>query len=276
MLTRLLVLVAVLAVLSVVFGVLESLWPSVKGQRHRRGGLGTDLAWWFWDPFVNKTLAFVAVVIVVVPIALLVTAGDDGGSLKEKLEARETLLSRQPLWVQSLQLLVLFDVIGYWSHRGFHRIEMLWSYHAVHHSSTELDWLSAVRVHPVNELGTRVLQAVPIVLLGYDTSLIAAFVPLLTFYAIGLHANLRWNFGWFRYVIASPVFHRWHHTTELEGLDRNFAGMFPWMDIAWGTLYFPKDRQPLEFGILGDIVPNGLFRQLAYPWRRKAAAAPVE
>ena len=29
---------------------------------------------------------------------------------------------------------------------------------------------------------------------------------------------LRWG-----YVLASPVFHRWHHTSEAEGLDQNFA-----------------------------------------------------
>lgn len=274
MIARLAALVAVLAVLSVVFGVLEARWPSIRGQRRRRPGLGTDLAWWFWNPLVNQPIAFVGVLVVVVPIALVVTAGGDGATLKERLEARETWLSAQPLWLQTVQLLVLFDLIGYWSHRGFHRIETLWRYHAVHHSSVELDWLSAVRVHPVNELGTRVLQAAPIVLLGYDTSLVAAFVPLLTFYAIGLHANLRWDFGWFRYVIGSPVYHRWHHTTELEGLDRNFAGMFPWLDIVFGTLYFPRDRQPLEFGILGDVVPTGLLRQLWYPWRTRPAAAP--
>ncbi|MCC6385833.1 MAG: sterol desaturase family protein [Dehalococcoidia bacterium] len=272
MVARLVVLVAVLAVLSVVFGVLEWLWPSVRGQRRRRPGLGTDIAWWFWDPLVNKTISFIGVVAVVVPIALVLTAGMEGDTLKAKLEARETWLSAQPLWLQSLQLLVLFDVLGYWSHRAFHRVEMLWRYHAVHHSSRELDWLSAVRVHPVNELGTRVVQSVPVVVLGYDTSLVAAFVPLLAFYAIGLHANLRWNFGWFKYVIASPVFHRWHHTTELEGLDRNFAGMFPVLDVVFGTLYFPKDRQPLEFGILGDLVPDNLLRQIAYPWKARARA----
>ena len=35
-------------------------------------------------------------------------------------------------------------------HRLLHR-PLLWRFHAVHHSSTQVDWLSAVRVHPVND-----------------------------------------------------------------------------------------------------------------------------
>ena len=38
-------------------------------------------------------------------------------------------------------------------------------------------------------------------------------------------------------VLASPAFHRRHHTTQAEGLDKNFAGLFPLFDLAFGTLY---------------------------------------
>jgi sterol desaturase/sphingolipid hydroxylase (fatty acid hydroxylase superfamily) len=119
----------------------------------------------------------------------------------------------------------------------------------------------------VNEIGTRVIQALPLLLFGFNATLLGAYVPLLTFYAIGLHANVPWDFGPLRYVIASPVFHRWHHTSEREGLDRNFAGAFPWLDALFGTLYMPRGRQPVEFGVLGEQVPEGLWRQLLYPWR---------
>jgi sterol desaturase/sphingolipid hydroxylase (fatty acid hydroxylase superfamily) len=50
-------------------------------------------------------------------------------------------------------------------------------------------------------------------------AVLAAFVPFLTLYAILLHANVGWTFGPLRDVIASPVFHRWHHTSEDEGFD---------------------------------------------------------
>jgi sterol desaturase/sphingolipid hydroxylase (fatty acid hydroxylase superfamily) len=70
-------------------------------------------------------------------------------------------------------------------------------------------------------------------------------------------------------VIASPVFHRWHHTAEDEGLDKNFAGLFPAFDALFGTLYLPAGRQPRDFGVRGEAVPETLLGQLAYPFRRE-------
>jgi sterol desaturase/sphingolipid hydroxylase (fatty acid hydroxylase superfamily) len=96
----------------------------------------------------------------------------------------------------------------------------------------------------------------------------AAYVPFLSFHATFLHANVPWSFGPLRYVVSSPLFHRWHHTREAEGLDRNFAGLFPFIDLAFGTFYMPRDRQPAAFGIQGNPVPTGLVAQLVYPFRQ--------
>jgi sterol desaturase/sphingolipid hydroxylase (fatty acid hydroxylase superfamily) len=91
-------------------------------------------------------------------------------------------------------------------------------------------------------------------------------VPFLTLCALLLHANVSWTYGRLRYLIASPTFHRWHHTSEEEGLDKNFAGLFPFIDLAFGTFYMPPGRQPERLGIVNDDVPDGLLAQLAYPF----------
>lgn len=255
-------------VLSIAFGIVERCWPGKKGQRWWRSGIKTDLGWWFVDPIVGQGLAVLAVAVVVVILARIAGVPID----KEHVRAwisRDTVISSQPAALQAVEALLWFDLMGYWSHRAFHQVGLLWRYHAIHHSSTEVDWLSSVRVHPVNEIGSRLAQTVPLVLVGYNAGVVVTFVPLLTFYAIMLHANVSWNFGKLRYLIGSPVYHRWHHTSEQEGLDKDFAAMFPWMDWMFGTLYFPKDRQPMEFGILGEVVPNNLFKQLIYPFRKK-------
>jgi sterol desaturase/sphingolipid hydroxylase (fatty acid hydroxylase superfamily) len=139
----------------------------------------------------------------------------------------------------------------------------------VHHSSQDLDWLSSVRVHPVNDMIARILQAVPIVALGFNVAAVAAFAAVVPIYAITLHANLNWTYGPFRYVIASPAFHRWHHTSADEGRDKNFAGFFPIWDLLFGTFYMPKGEQPRVFGV-DDAIPRGLLGQLIYPFRRVA------
>jgi sterol desaturase/sphingolipid hydroxylase (fatty acid hydroxylase superfamily) len=63
-------------------------------------------------------------------------------------------------------------------------------------------------------------------------------------------------------------FHRWHHTSEAEGLDKNFAGLFPFIDVAFGTFYLPSDRRAEKFGLAGESVPEGFVAQLLYPFRR--------
>ena len=70
-----------------------------------------------------------------------------------------------------------------------------------------------------------------------------------------LHANVNWSYGPLRYVVPSPMFHRWHHPTEAEGLETNFAGLFPVIDLAFGTFFMPAGRQPQRFGIMGRSVP---------------------
>ena len=45
-----------------------------------------------------------------------------------------------------------------------------------------------------------------------DQGSVSAYAPFLTFYAIFVHASVNWDFGPLRYVVATPVFHRWHHS----------------------------------------------------------------
>lgn len=269
---RVLGLVVAFVIASVVFGALERMWPSVRGQRLFRSGYKTDLLWWLWTPLVNQTVAFGAIVVVVIVMARFAGVPLDREHLRAWVQ-RETWVTRQPAGLQAIEALVWFDFVGYWSHRAFHQAELLWRFHAVHHSPTELDWLSSVRVHPVNEIGQRVVQAIPLVVVGYDPGVLAAYIPLLTVYAILLHANVNWDFGRLRYVLASPIYHRWHHTSEKEGLNRNYAGMFPWLDMLFGTMYFPRHRRPIAFGVAGERVPDNLLAQLAYPFRRKGRYA---
>lgn len=251
-------------ILSVVFFVLQKIWPSVKGQKTFRRGFLTDVLYWGFTPLVTRVITPVAVGIALIPIAI--ANGVELKDLKTLAEGRGQL-GAQPLWMQAIQIFVVGDFIGYWQHRWFHG-GWRWNFHAIHHSSQDLDWLSSVRLHPVNDIIARIVQAVPIVALGYNVGAVALFTVFTTIYAITLHANLSWTYGPFRYLIASPAFHRWHHTSEAEGQDKNFAGFFPIWDIIFGTFYMPKGRQPEEFGT-ADPVPKGLIGQLIYPFRRR-------
>jgi sterol desaturase/sphingolipid hydroxylase (fatty acid hydroxylase superfamily) len=263
-------LVVGLVVLSGVFWAVERWRPSLPGQRRCRTDTWTDIGYWFFTPIVTKVATRVALGIVFIAIAI--SQGVTLETLRQTAASRRTWVSSLPVGTQILLTLFLADVLAYWAHRLFHG-RMLWRFHAIHHSSRTVDWLSSVRLHPVNDALARIIQVLPLYALGFNGAVLAGAVPFLTFYALLLHANVSWTYGPLRYVIASPAFHRWHHTSEEEGLDKNFSGLFPFIDLAFGTFYMPAGRQPARFGIVNDDVPDGLFAQLAYPFRRARASA---
>lgn len=261
---KLVALAVALLCLSVLFALLERAAASVPRQSIFRRERLTDFLWWFFTPTVGKIAAALGLAMAVGGVTIAVRAtGRDVPS--------PAWFRSQHVALQIIELLVAADLLAYVSHRLFHR-GVLWRFHSVHHSSTQLDWLAAARVHPLNEVLSRIFQIVPLYLLGFRGDALAALVPVLTFYAIFVHANLRWDFGPLRYLIASPVFHRWHHTSQEEGLDRNFAGLFPWIDVLFGTFYMPRDRQPERFGLAGEVMPSTLMGQLAHPFRSPRVA----
>jgi len=214
---------------------------------------------------ITKPVAKVAVVITLAPLLLL--TGSE--SFEILLKGRGPLGRQQPL-MQAVQMIVVIDFVGYWLHRAFHQ-KRLWPFHAIHDSSVELDWLSAARVHPVNDIANKCLQAVILMALGYAPVLLAGTLPFFTAYAIFLHANVSWDFGPLRGVLASPRFHRWHHTSVEEGRDKNFAGLLPLWDVLFGTYYMP-DSQPSQFGV-ADSVPADLVGQLVWPFKHSRASS---
>jgi sterol desaturase/sphingolipid hydroxylase (fatty acid hydroxylase superfamily) len=264
----LLSLAVALIALSAMFWLIERLNPAIAGPRRRASDkdVRVDLTYWFFTPLVTRVVTRLAVAAVFVLIAW--SQGLTLNDLRLLASTRQTWASSLPIGVQIPLIMLLADLLAYGSHRLFHT-GWLWPFHAIHHSSRRVDWLSSVRLHPVNDALARIVQVLPLYWLGFNGAALAAFVPFLTLYALVLHANVNWSFGPLRFVIASPVFHRWHHTSEEEGLDKNFAGLFPFIDLAFGTFYMPAGRQPQRFGIVHDDVPEGLFGQLAYPFRRR-------
>lgn len=258
---------AALAVLSAIFFVIERLVGNGRRQPVFRRGWLTDVTYWFATVLLTKPIVRLMLIL---PLGLLLLSGITSTEvLRLGAYAGHGPLSRQPVWLQAVQIYLLVDFTSYWIHRLFHRGKW-WPFHAVHHSSEDLDWLGSLRVHPVNDLANKLAQVTPVLLLGYNPTVTLSTAPVLTFYAIFLHANVNWDFGPLRAVIATPVFHRWHHSRDRAAWDKNFAGLFPLWDIVFRTYYMPRDRRPENFGIC-EPMPRGYFGQLWEPiaWLRR-------
>lgn len=234
--------------------------------RPRRTAWRTDLSWWFFTALVGKPIVQVLTFLALVPPVLLL-----GLPRGQALLEGHGPLADLPFAAQLVAALIVLDGINYWMHRAHHRTP-LWRSHAVHHSSEHLDWLAAVRVHPLNTTLQRLPGLLALLLLGFDLASIAAAVPLLGLYGLALHTDVRWRLGPIAYLIATPSFHRWHHArTDVPAGGCNFAGLFPVWDLAFGTFHLPADA-PVVFGVDGPRPRESFWAQLAFPLRRQVMA----
>jgi sterol desaturase/sphingolipid hydroxylase (fatty acid hydroxylase superfamily) len=243
----------------VVFGTLHWLCRGTR-QPFWRKDMRADLCYWFLGPLLYGYIGFVLRNCAVDYVHLDRIAGHLGRSLAD-----------QPILLQAAIILLITDVVQYWGHRLFHR-HPFWRFHSIHHAPSQVDWLTSVRMHPVNFILYSTLINVLISLAGFDPRALIALLPFNTFFGFLVHANLNWTFGPFRYVLASPVFHRWHHTHADQGGDKNFAPTFPFLDLLFGTFHMPKDRLPSVFGITDCTVPGHLLGQLRHPFARRVSA----
>lgn len=181
-----------------------------------------------------------------------------------------------PVWfsAQLFGVLLARDVLIYIRHRLFHT-RPVWAFHSIHHSSEEVNWLSAVRFHPAENLIEAAGETILFLAcqqLGVDALVLAVAGVTIGFYNFLIHSNLRWTFGPLKYLFVSPVFHRWHHSDAPAAQDKNFAAMFSCLDLVCGTFYMPADAAPDTLGLSGEEKakhPRGLFSQIFYPFRKR-------
>jgi sterol desaturase/sphingolipid hydroxylase (fatty acid hydroxylase superfamily) len=155
--------------------------------------------------------------------------------------------------------------VEYASHRAYHEVPLLWRIHAVHHSPEYMDWLSGSRLHFLEPLVTRALVLVPIVLLGFPQDTIFTYLIFISVQSVLIHSNIKMKVGWLRYVIVTPQFHHWHHASDAEAIDKNYAAHTPLFDMFFGSWHLPKDRWPVKYGTVKPI-PGGMIGQFLHPF----------
>jgi sterol desaturase/sphingolipid hydroxylase (fatty acid hydroxylase superfamily) len=229
----------------------------------RSPDLVTDLAYWFVVPVFTR---FLRIGLAVLGAGLIF--GIEGETaLVAFFEHGHGALAELPLWLQTILYLIASDFLLYWIHRLFHG-DRMWKYHAIHHSPEEVDWISAARFHPVNLCLGTVLVDVALLLTGIAPAVLGFLVPFNVLMSAFVHANLNWTLGPLKYVIASPVFHRWHHTALDRGGCKNFAPTFAFLDVLFGTFYMPEHELPSDYGIGQPDFPKSFGGQLLYPFKQ--------
>ncbi len=244
--------------LSLVFIPLERVFPAKSNQKILRKSWFLDLSYFLgqyllWSGLVLWVLQFFSAWINdLIPL-----------TLKEGLKS-------QSIWLQAVEVIVFSDLLIYWGHRIQHKVDFLWRFHKVHHSSETLDWLAAHREHPIDSIYTIGLINLPAFVFGFDLNALALVVGFRGIWAIYIHSNVRLPIGKLKFLIGSPELHHWHHDKERDR--GNYANISPLMDILFGTYVCPP-QEPKSFGINEDF-PKTYFAQILKPivpnfiWKR--------
>lgn len=247
-------LVLALLANTLVFVLLERLWPLRREQRTFRSEWKLDLTYYV----VNHLM-----VSVILLVTTLFSERLFGWAVHDGIQA---LVRSQPVWLQALEVLFVADLVQYWGHRLMHENGRLWNFHAVHHCPAEMDWLSGSRIHFAEVLFTRSTVITPIYLLGFAESAVAFYVVWVGIQGVLIHSNTRLSWGPLRYLFTTPHFHHWHHAADACAIDRNYAAHLPVLDMLFGTWIDERGRWPQRYGVVGKPLPRGFVAQHLYPF----------
>ena len=244
-----------LLILGLLFIPMERLWALHPNQKIFRTGWQTDLKHFFVSHAGVQLIAFATLIPVQVAFAWAV-----------RFDFQKSVAG-QPLVLQFFEILLCVDLVSYWVHRAFHTIPWMWNFHAIHHSSLHMDWLAGSRTHIVDVLVNRFMGFLPIFILGFSPAAIYAYLVFVSFHAVYIHANVRHRWPGIRWIFATPEFHHWHHTSDEEGIDKNFAVFLSFIDVVFGTAHMP-DHWPKRYGTVKFQPPETWVGQLVYPFQK--------
>jgi sterol desaturase/sphingolipid hydroxylase (fatty acid hydroxylase superfamily) len=170
-----------------------------------------------------------------------------------------------PLVVQIIIGLIVAEFGLYWAHRLSHEVEVLWRFHAIHHSVTKLWFFNTGRFHFIDSLVSIVAVLGLTLLAGAPMEVLQWGAILTAFFGILTHCNVDMRCGWFNYIFNTPQLHRWHHSKQLHEGNRNYGENITLWDHAFGT-WFNGDYRPSQDIGIKELSPKSFLTQLAWPF----------
>jgi len=150
---------------------------------------------------------------------------------------------------------LIWDFLQYWQHRAEHGSRLLWQLHVLHHCDEHMNVTTAARHHILELVLAPVFVTVPTAILFQVPRITIAILSLIPYaWLYFTHANINVGFGPFWWLLASPNYHRVHHSLRPEHIDRNFVNWFPIWDILFGTAVAPRLIECPSAGVAGVSV----------------------
>jgi sterol desaturase/sphingolipid hydroxylase (fatty acid hydroxylase superfamily) len=256
-----------LLAISFIVWLLEIFFPWRKNQPIFRKDFWLDLFYMFFNFFLLNLILLIAL-----------------SNLAETL--LNDFLSLFNLQVTSIQLVSLselskpFGLIAFfiisdfvqWNiHRLLHRVPFLWNIHKTHHSPKQMGFATQFRYNWMEAVVYKSIQYIPLILIG-GFALEDVFIVHFIAIAIGHlnHANIGWDYGFFKYIFNNPKMHIWHHSKVLPSkYGANFGISLSCWDYIFKTNHIPQDGKDIELGFSDeDEFPQDFLQQELYPFKK--------
>ena len=243
--------------MTAIFSPMEVLWPAYRSQGVFRDEWVLDIVYFMSTHFPIQITSF----LILLPATQLTRIL----GIPAVLDA----MGHLPWLLQFLLAVLVADLCEYAIHRLFHTVPWLWRFHAIHHSSKSLDWIAGSRSHLVDDVIVRAFMLIPMMFI-FPHGIIVAYLFFVAIHATWTHCNFGPTLRWMEPFIILPRYHHWHHTSQDEAIDKNFAIHFPWIDRVFGTHYLPADGSwPQTYGLHNETLPAGFWGQAFYPFTRR-------
>jgi lathosterol oxidase len=231
---------------------LERIWPRYPDQSTFRPQWTLDIIYFLSTHIPVQVVSFL----------VLLPATEATRYLAIPLVAQ--FIASLPILIQFFLAVIVADIAEWTIHFALHKIPFLWRFHSIHHSSKELDWIAGSRSHVVDDILVRGFILVPM-MFGFSHEIVLAYLIFVTLHATWTHCNFGPSVKWLEPFLVMPRYHHWHHSSQTEAIDKNFAIHFPWIDKLFGTYYYPQ-HWPEKYGLDGEEIPSGFLRQTIMPF----------
>ncbi len=162
-----------------------------------------------------------------------------------------------------ISIVLASEAAYYCAHRILHSSRFMWEFHKVHHSAQIMTPFTTLRQHPIEFMFNYFMSAL---FAGFIIGMFYYFSPNIEISIILVKSHIVFNiflflggslahshawisYGYLDAHIVSPAMHQIHHSQNSKHFDKNFGFMLTFFDRLFGTLYIPKEREYIKFGL---------------------------
>jgi sterol desaturase/sphingolipid hydroxylase (fatty acid hydroxylase superfamily) len=154
------------------------------------------------------------------------------------------------LWTIIIGVLAL-DFSSWLVHLVMHKIPLLWRFHLIHHSDTNVDVTTGLRHHPGDSLLRGIFFILLIFVSGAPVYAVMIYQTLVVLSTAFTHANIslpRKLDKALSYIVISPNMHKVHHHWKQPFTDSNYGAVFSIWDRLLGT-FRKLDIKDIRYGL---------------------------